>query len=113
MSVSFALISGTLAAQPRGDVVPANDNGESELVLGRSFRQRSNDGLRIAPGLGRPPSYRFTLDEPDELEELAGYPGCRSESCEGQEIEKELRRLYARIAEVEESYTDQPGGSAR
>jgi len=84
MSVSFALISGTLAAQPRGDVVPANDNGERELVLGRSFRQRSNDRLRVAPGLGRPPS-SFTLDELDELEELAGYLGCRSESCKGRE----------------------------
>ena len=60
----------------------------------------------IAPG--RRPSYRFTLDD---LDELAGFVAAEANHAKVKKLEKELRRLYGRIAEVLESYTDEPGGS--
>jgi len=62
------------------------------------------------PAPGRPPSYRFTLDE---LDELAGYVAAEANHAKVKKLKKELRGLYARIAAVLESYTDEPGGSTQ
>ena len=66
------------------------------------------DRLRIVPSPGRRPCYRFTLDD---LDELAGYVAAEANHAKVKKLEKELRRLYGRIAEVLESYTKEPGAS--
>jgi plasmid stabilization system protein ParE len=57
----------------------------------------------------RTPFYRFTLDD---LDELAGYVAAEANHAKIKKLEKELRQLYARIADVLESYTDEPDESA-
>ena len=57
---------------------------------------------------GRRWSYRFTLGD---LDELAGYIAAEANHAKVKKLERELRRLYARMAEFLESYTDEPGGS--
>jgi plasmid stabilization system protein ParE len=47
----------------------------------------------------------------DDLDELAGYVAAEANHAKVKKLEKELRRLYSRIAEVLESYTDEPRGS--
>ena len=95
-----------------GEKIPVQlDDRERELILNHTFAGEDlTDRLRIVASPGRPPSYRFTLDE---LEELAGYVAAEANHAKIKKLEKELHRLFARIAEVEESYTDEPGGSAR
>jgi hypothetical protein len=95
-----------------GEKIPMQlDDRERELILNHTFAGEDlTDRLRIVPSPRRPPSYRFTLDE---LEELAGYVAAEANHAKVKKLEKELRRLFARIAEVEESYTDEPAGSAR
>ena len=53
----------------------------------------------------RLPFYRFTLDD---LDELAGYVAAEANHAKDKKLEKDLRRLYSRIADVLESYTDEP-----
>ena len=64
--------------------------------------------LRIVPRPGELPVYRFTLDD---LDELAGYVAAEANHAKIRKLEKELRRLYARIAALLESYTDENNGS--
>jgi hypothetical protein len=66
------------------------------------------DRLRIVPSPGRRPCYSFTLDD---LDELAGYVAAEANHAKVKKLEKDLRRLYGRIAEVLESYTEEPGAS--
>ena len=66
------------------------------------------DRLRSVPSPGRRPSYRFTRDA---LDELAGYVAAEANHAKVKKLEKELRRLYGRIAEVLASYTEEPGAS--
>ena len=93
-----------------GEKVPLELNDrDSDLIMNHTFAGNDlTDRLRIVPGPGRPPSYRFTLDE---LDELAGYVAAEANHAKVKKLEKELRHLYARIAAVLESYTDEPGGS--
>ena len=84
---------------------------ERDLIMKHAFAGNNlTDRLRIVPGPGRRPSYRFTLDD---LDELAGYVAAEANHAKVKKLEKELRRLYGRIAEVLESYTDEPGGSTQ
>ena len=66
------------------------------------------DRLRIVPSPGRRPFYRFTLDD---LDELAGYVAAEANHAKVKKLEKELRRLFRRIADVLESYTNEPDES--
>ena len=66
------------------------------------------DRLRIVPSPGRRPFYRLTLDD---LDELAGYVAAEANHAKVKKLEKELRRLYSRRADVLESYTGEPYGS--
>ena len=59
---------------------------------------------------GEPPIYRFTLDD---LDELAGYVAAEANHAKDTKLEKQLHRLYARIAAVLESYTDETDGWTR
>jgi len=47
----------------------------------------------------------------DNLDELAGYVAAEANHAKNKKLEKELHRLYARIAAVLESYTDETDGS--
>ena len=82
---------------------------ERDLIMKHTFAGNNlTDRLRIVPSPGRRPCYRFTLDD---LDELAGYVAAEANHAKVTKLEKELRRSYGRIAEVLESYTDDPGGS--
>ena len=93
-----------------GERVPLELNDrERDLIMNHTFAGNDlTDRFRIVPGPGRPPSYRFTLDE---LDELAGYVAAEANHAKVKKLEKELRRLYARIAAVLESDADEPGES--
>ncbi|MEO7145237.1 MAG: hypothetical protein ABI165_17215 [Bryobacteraceae bacterium] len=93
-----------------GEKVPLELNDrERDLIMNHTFAGNDlTDRFRIVPGPGRPPSYRFTLDE---LDELAGYVAAEANHAKLKKLEKKLRRLSDRIAAVLESYTDEPGGS--
>ena len=81
---------------------------ERDLIVKHTFAGDGlTDRLRIVPGPGEPPLYRFTLDD---LDELAGYVAAEANHAKVKKLEKELRQLYARIAVVLESYTDEDGG---
>ena len=94
-----------------GEKVPLElTERERDLIINHTFADHSlTDRLRIVPGPGRRPFYRFTLDD---LDELAGYVAAEANHAKVKKLEKELRRLYGRIADVLESYTDGPDGSA-
>ena len=78
---------------------------ERELILKHSFADEEITGrLRIVPPPDEPPVYRFTLDEWDEL---AGYVAAEANHPREKKLQKEWDRLYARIAAVLESYTDE------
>ena len=82
---------------------------ERDLIMQHTFAGDDlTDRLRIVPRPVEPPLYRFTLDD---LDELAGYVAAEANHAKVKKLEKELRRLYARIAAVLESYTDEDGGS--
>jgi hypothetical protein len=66
--------------------------------------------LRIVRRPGEPPIYRFTLDD---LDELAGHVAAEANHAKDKKLQKQLHRLYARIAAVLESYTDETDGSTR
>jgi hypothetical protein len=91
-----------------GEKVPLDLTGrERDLIVKHTFAGSNlTDRLRIEPSPGRRPSYRFTLDD---LDELAGYVAAEANHAEVKKLENELRRLYGRIAEVLESYTDEHG----
>ncbi|MEO8051072.1 MAG: hypothetical protein ABI833_11715 [Acidobacteriota bacterium] len=95
-----------------GEKVPMELNDrERDLILNHTFAGNElTSRFCIVPDPGRPPSYRFTLDE---LDELAGYVAAEANHAKVQKLEKELRGLYARIAAVLETYTDEPGGSTQ
>jgi hypothetical protein len=82
---------------------------ERDLIMKHTFAGNNlTDRLRIVPSPGRRPFYRFTLDD---LDELAGYVAAEANHAKVKKLERELRRLYSRIAYVLESYTDDPDES--
>jgi hypothetical protein len=92
---------------PAGEKVPLElTERERDLIMKHTFAGNNlTDRLRIVPSPGRWPFYRFTLDD---LDELAGYVAAEANHAKDKKLEKELRRLYSRIADVLESYTDEP-----
>jgi hypothetical protein len=108
---SLGWIFGTAAKHRKpiavGEKVPLELNErERDLIMKHTFAgDNLTDRLRVVPRSGRRPSYRFDLDD---LDELAGYVAAEANHAKDKKLEKELRRLYARIAEVLESYTDEP-----
>jgi hypothetical protein len=84
---------------------------ERELILKHTFADDDLTGrLRIVRRPGEPPVYRFTLDD---LDELAGHVAAEANHAKDKKLEKQLHRLFARIAAVLESYTDETDGSTR
>jgi hypothetical protein len=94
-----------------GEKVPLElTERERDLIMQHTFAGSDlTDRLRIVPAPGQPLSYRFTLDD---LDELAGYVAAEANQAKVKKLEKELRQLYGRIADVLESYTDEPDESA-
>ena len=79
---------------------------ERDLIMKHTFASSNlTDRLRIVPSPGQRPLYRFTLDD---LDELAGYVAAEANHAKVKKLERELRQLYSRIADVLESYTDKP-----
>jgi hypothetical protein len=79
---------------------------ERDLIIQHTFAGNNlTDRLRIVPTPGRRPFYRFTLDD---LDELAGYVAAEANHAKVKKLANELHQLYARIAAVLESYTDEP-----
>jgi len=93
-----------------GEKVPLElTDRERDLIITHTFAGNNlTDRLRIAPGPGRRPLYRFTLDD---LDELAGFVAAEANHAKVRKLEKELRQLYSRIAVVLESYTEKPDES--
>lgn len=78
---------------------------EPELILNHSFADEELMGrLRVVPRPNEPSVYRFTLDEWDEL---AGYVAAEANHSKEKKLQKEWDQLYARIAAVLESHTDE------
>jgi len=94
-----------------GEKVPLElTSRERDLIMSHTFAENNlTDRLRIVPKPGGRPIYCFTLDD---LDELAGYVAAEANHATVKKLEKELGELYSRIADVLESYTDEPGGSA-
>ena len=93
-----------------GEKVPLELNErERHLITKHTFAGNNlTDRLRIMPSPGGRPYYRFTLDD---LDELAGYMAAEANHAKVKKLEIELRRLYVRIGEVLESYTDEGGST--
>jgi len=101
--------SGTPKARKRirpEEKVPLELNDrERELILNHSLAEPElTDRLRLVPAPDEPPIYRFTLDD---LDELAGYIAAEANHAKDKKLQKEWDRLYARLANVLESYTDE------
>lgn len=78
---------------------------ERELIPKHSLADEELTGLlRIVPRPNEPPVYRFTLDD---LDELAGYVAAESNHAKDKKLQKDSDQLYARLAAVLESYTDE------
>jgi hypothetical protein len=83
---------------------------ERDLIMQHTFAgNKLTDRLRVVPSPGQRPFYRFTLDD---LDELAGYVAAEANHARVKKLEKELRQLYSRIADVLASHTDVPDESA-
>jgi hypothetical protein len=83
--------------------VKLNDR-ERELIVEHSFAEPElTDRRRVVPELGEPPIYYFSLDD---LDELAGYVAAEANHAKDKKLQKEWDWLYARLAEVLDSYTD-------
>lgn len=84
--------------------VELNDR-ERELILKHSLADEELTGrLRLAPKPNEPPICHFTLDE---LDELVGYVAAEANHAKDKKLQKEWDRLYARLAEVLDAYTDE------
>jgi len=101
--------SGTSKARKRirpEEKVPLELNDrERELILNHSLADPElTDRLRLVRAPNEPPIYRFTLDD---LDELAEYIAAEANHAKDKKRQKEWDRLYARLANVLESYTDE------
>jgi hypothetical protein len=99
------------AALPRkrvrpDETIPLKLNArERQLIVEHSFADEDLTGrLRVVPKPNKPPVYRFTLDD---WEDLAGYVAAEANHAKDKKLRKEWDRLYARLAAVLESYTDE------
>jgi hypothetical protein len=65
--------------------------------------------LRGAPASNKASVYSFTLDD---LEELMGYVAAEVNHVKDKKLQKGLDRLFARMEDVLQSYTDEDDGQA-
>jgi hypothetical protein len=87
--------------------VPLNRR-ERELILEHTFADDElTVRLRTAPTSNKTAVYAFTLDD---MEELMGYVAAEANHAKDKKLQKELDRLFARMEEVLNSYTDEDDG---
>jgi hypothetical protein len=78
---------------------------ERQVILEHTFADEElTNSLRVVPKPGEPPVLRFTLDD---WEELAGCVAFEANHTKDKKLGKELDRLFGRIQDVLDSYTDQ------
>jgi hypothetical protein len=78
---------------------------ERELIVKHTFAgDELTRRLRVVPKPGESATYRFTLDD---LDELAGYVAAEANHAKNKKLQKELQGLFQRIAAVLDSYTDE------
>jgi hypothetical protein len=94
-----------------GEKVPLKLSArERELILEHTFADDELTApLRIARASNQASVYCFTLDD---LEELMGYVAAEANHAKDKKLQKELDRLFARMEEVLNSYTDEDDGPA-
>jgi hypothetical protein len=96
------------ALQPKrvrpNEKIPLKLNArERELILEHTFADDDLTApLHVVPEPNEPSVYRHTLDD---WEDLAGYIAAEANHAKDKKLQKELDRLYARIADLLESYT--------
>jgi hypothetical protein len=56
------------------------------------------------PNASNPPIFRFTLDD---LDELAGFVAAEANHAKDKKLQEELDRLYERIQDTLDGYTDE------
>jgi hypothetical protein len=77
---------------------------ERELILDHTFADDELTApLRVGSGSNKTSIYSFTLDD---LEELMGYVAAEANHAKDKKLQKDLDRLFARMEEVLDSYTD-------
>ena len=101
----------TLSAEQKtrvspGDQVPIElSERERELIVQHSFADEElTRRLLVVPQPGAAPVYYYTLDE---LDELAGYVAAEANHAKNAKLRREWDRLYASIAAVLDTYTDE------
>ena len=83
---------------------------ERELILEHTFADEELTAvLRGVPASSQASVCSFTLDD---LEELMGYVAAEANHAKDKKLQKELDRLFERMEEVLESYTDADDGPA-
>ncbi len=94
-----------------GEKVPLRlSHRERELILENTLADDElTAALRGMPASSKVSVYSFTLDD---LEELMGYVAAEANHAKDKKLQKELDRLFARIEEVLQSYTDEDDGPA-
>ena len=81
-------------------------NRQRQLILKHTFADDELTApLHVAPVSNKASVYSFTLDD---LEELMGY-AAQANHTKDENLQKELDRLFERMEEVLNSYTDEDG----
>ncbi len=94
-----------------GEKVPLTlSHRERELILENTLAaDELTAALRGMPASSKASVYSFTLDD---LEELMGYVAAEANHAQDKKLQKELDRLFARMEDVLQSYTDEDDGPA-
>lgn len=83
---------------------------ERDLILEHTLADDElTAALRGMPASGKASVYSFTLDD---LEELMGYVAAEANHAKDKKLQKELDRLFERMEDVLQSYTDADDGPA-
>jgi hypothetical protein len=83
-------------------------NRQPELILKHTFADHELTApLHVAPVPNKASVYSFTLDD---LKELLGYVAAAAIHTKDKNVQKELARLFERMEEVQNSYTDEGDG---
>jgi hypothetical protein len=92
-----------------GEKIPLKlSNRECKLILEHTFADDDLTApLRVAPASGKISVYSFTLDD---LEDLMGHVAAEANHAKDKKLQKELDRLFERMEEVLNSYTDEVDG---
>lgn len=92
-----------------GERVPLKlSNRQRELILKHTFADDELTApLHVAPVSNKASVYPFTLDD---LEGLMGYVAAEANHTKDKNLQKELDRLFERMEEGLNSYTDEDDG---